>query len=74
LDDPAQWNRAAIDAAIASNQTRNVSLHRPVTVLLMYWSVDIHSDGRLGFKRDIYGRDSRILTELAKPQPLRLFN
>ncbi|MDP1696296.1 MAG: L,D-transpeptidase family protein [Xanthomonadaceae bacterium] len=74
LDDPAQWNRAAIDAAIASNQTRNVSLHRPVTVLLMYWSVDIHSDGRLGFKRDIYGRDSRILAELAKPQPLRLFN
>lgn len=74
LDDPAQWNRAAIDAVIASNQTRNVSLHRPVTVLLMYWSVDIHSDGRLGFKRDIYGRDSRILAELAKPQPLRLFD
>lgn len=72
LDDPAQWNRAAIDAVIASNHTRNVSLHRPVTVLLMYWSVDIHSDGRLGFKHDIYGRDARILAELAKPAQLHL--
>lgn len=72
LDDPLQWNRAAIDALIAGNQTRNVTLHRPVTVLLMYWSVDIQRDGRLGFKHDIYGRDARLLAELDRPQPLHL--
>lgn len=72
LDDPLQWNRAAIDALIASNQTRNVTLHRPVTVLLMYWSVDIQRDGRLGFKHDIYGRDARILHELSKPASFHL--
>lgn len=74
LDDPVQWSRAAIEALIATGQTRNVTLHRPVTVLLMYWSVDIHSDGRLGFKRDIYGRDARILAELAKPPQLHMLN
>lgn len=72
LDDPVQWDRAAIDAVIATGHTRNVRLHRPVTILLMYWSVDIHSDGRLGFKHDIYGRDARILAELAKPPQLHL--
>lgn len=70
LDDPVQWNRAAIDALIATGKTRNVTLNRPITVLLMYWSVDIHSDGRLGFKHDIYGRDARILAELGKPVQL----
>lgn len=72
LDDPVQWDRTAIDAVIATGQTRNVRLHRPVTILLMYWSVDMHSDGRLGFKHDIYGRDARILAELAKPSSLHL--
>lgn len=72
FNDPVQWNRAAIDAAIASRQTRTVSLPQPVTVLLVYWSVDVHRDGRLSFKPDIYRRDARLQALLDQPQPLHL--
>jgi murein L,D-transpeptidase YcbB/YkuD len=72
FNDPVQWNRAAIDAAIASRQTRTVSLAQPVTVLLVYWSVDVHRDGRLSFKPDIYRRDARLQALLDQPQPLHL--
>lgn len=72
FNDPLQWNRAAIDAAIASRQTRTVNLPQPVTVLLVYWSVDVHHDGRLSFKPDIYRRDARLQALLDQPQPLHL--
>lgn len=74
FNDPVQWNRAAIDAAIASRRTHTVRLPQPVTVLLVYWSVDAHRDGRLSFKPDIYRRDARLLMLLDQPQPLRLGN
>lgn len=70
--DPAQWDRAGIDRAIAAGQTRNVKLPRPVTLLLAYWSVDAHAGGRVAFKRDIYGRDAAIARELALPQRLHV--
>jgi len=72
FNDRVQWNRAAIDAAIAGGQTRTVRLAQPVTVLLVYWSVDVHRDGRLSFKPDIYHRDTHLQALLDRPQPLRL--
>lgn len=74
FNDPVQWNRAAIDAAIANHQTRTVRLAQPMTVLLVYWSVDVHRGGWLSFKPDIYRRDARLLTLLDQPQTLHLDN
>ena len=70
LDDPQQWNRAALDRAIDTNQTRTVSLRWPVPLLLAYWTVHLHDDGTLGFRPDIYRRDAALLAALDRRQPM----
>ena len=64
LDDPNTWNRRAITQAIDSELTRKVTLPRPVTVLLLYWTVAPDDSGDVIFKQDIYGRDAGILAGL----------
>jgi len=66
LDDPIDWSREKIEAAIATGRTQRVHLPRAVTVLLAYWSVDVHPDGRVSFRRDIYGRDAAVMAELER--------
>ncbi|MEO7071552.1 MAG: L,D-transpeptidase family protein [Rhodanobacter sp.] len=68
LDDPVRWNRAAIDRAIDSGKTQNVMLDKPVPVLLAYWTVDLHHDGRVGFRSDIYQRDPPVRAALDRPR------
>jgi len=70
LDDPQQWNRAALDRAIDTNQTRTVSLRRPVPLLLAYWTVHLDDDGTLGFRPDIYRRDAAVLAALNRHRPM----
>jgi murein L,D-transpeptidase YcbB/YkuD len=64
LDDPVRWNRAAIDNAIDTGKTQNVTLAKPVTLLLAYWTVDLRDGGRIGFRPDIYRRDAPLLVAL----------
>jgi murein L,D-transpeptidase YcbB/YkuD len=59
LDDP-QWDRDALQRAVASDRTQTVRLAKPVKILLIYWTVDETDDGRIVFKRDIYDRDARL--------------
>jgi murein L,D-transpeptidase YcbB/YkuD len=67
LADPARWNRAALDAAVATRVTRTVRLARPVPVLILYWTVDRDDDGSIMFKPDPYRRDVRELAALDRP-------
>jgi murein L,D-transpeptidase YcbB/YkuD len=67
LDDPAKWNRAAIDATVASRQTRRVSLPAPMPIYLVYWTVQVTDDGEVQFKLDPYSRDGLILKVLDQP-------
>ncbi len=67
LADPARWNRAALDAAVATRVTRTVRLARPVPVLILYWTVDQDDDGSIVFKPDPYQRDARELAALDRP-------
>lgn len=69
LDDPVQWNRAAIDAAIATGETRTVYLAKPVPLLLAYWTVHVLPDGRVAYKPDVYARDAELLHALDTPLP-----
>ncbi len=64
FNDAEKWNRAAIDQFIASGQTKNVNLPKPVPLLLAYWTVDLFLDGETGFKPDIYKRDEPLLKAL----------
>jgi len=74
LFDPASgWDRTAIEAAIATGKTRNVTLPKPIPVLLMYWTVDLPDTAepakasgleRVAFKPDVYGRDPELIRAL----------
>jgi len=67
LADPVRWNRAALDADVATRITRTVRLPKPVPVLILYWTVDRDDDGSVVFKPDPYDRDARELAALNRP-------
>jgi len=67
LDDPGNWDLAAIDATIEGRQTRRASLRQPVPIYLAYWTVEVQDDGEVQFKRDPYDRDTRLLEVLDMP-------
>jgi murein L,D-transpeptidase YcbB/YkuD len=67
LNDPQHWDAAAIQAAIATRQTRRVSLREPMPVYLVYWTVTAQADGEVQFKLDPYDRDGFILDVLEQP-------
>ena len=64
LADPVNWNAAAIDAAIATGETKTVNLKKRVPVLLIYWTVDQDASGRTVFKPDAYRQDPVLLKAL----------
>ena len=64
LNDPVRWNRAALDAAVATKKTQTVNLAQPVPVLLLYWTAQPRPDGQVVFRNDVYGRDPATLAAL----------
>jgi murein L,D-transpeptidase YcbB/YkuD len=64
LEGQKGWDRAAIDAALATGKTRTVTLERPVPVLLTYFTAWVDRDGELQLRRDVYGRDPKVLRAL----------
>ena len=61
-----RWNRDRILEVVDSGKTTSVTLPTPVTVILLYWTVNADTDGNVVFKRDIYNRDGLILTGLKR--------
>jgi L,D-transpeptidase YcbB len=59
LDDPQQWNAASIASAIEQGELRNITLKRNVPVLLAYWTAWVDPQGRMNFRRDLYGQDAK---------------
>jgi murein L,D-transpeptidase YcbB/YkuD len=66
FDDQVKWNRDAMQSVINERKTRNVTLAKPVRILLAYWTVDVGDDGHVSFKPDVYNRDARVLAALNK--------
>ena len=66
LNDPA-WTRERLLEVVESKKTTKISLQKPVTVLLLYWTVDTSADGNVVFKPDIYNRDPAIIKALNSP-------
>ena len=67
LNDPVKWSRANIDAAVASGTLQNVTLAKPVPVLLAYWTAWVDAGGALHFRPDVYGRDAKWSKALDAP-------
>lgn len=65
LNDDGEWNQKAIDRVLGLGKTRNVFLHEPIPVLLLYWTAWVGADGHVNFRHDLYGRDQVLQQELA---------
>ncbi|HWV57996.1 MAG TPA: L,D-transpeptidase family protein, partial [Longimicrobiales bacterium] len=64
LDEPVRWSREAIEAAIATGQTRTIPLATPFPVLILYWTASADLHGEVHYYRDAYQRDASLLAAL----------
>jgi murein L,D-transpeptidase YcbB/YkuD len=55
-----QWDRAAIDAAIATGENQQTQLAAPVPVYIAYFTAAATNDGNIVSYEDIYGRDAPV--------------
>jgi murein L,D-transpeptidase YcbB/YkuD len=62
-----QWDKDRIMETVNTGKTTTVSLDSPVTVILLYWTVDTNAAGDVIFKDDIYDRDAAVLAALKRP-------
>jgi len=61
-----QWNRAAIDAAIATGQRQDVRLPKKVPVAWIYLTAWMTKDQTVQFRNDIYDQDEQLLEATAE--------
>ena len=67
LASPATWNTGTIRSTIDAGRTQNVTLPAKVPVLLAYWTAWVDPQGRVNFRRDVYGQDAQWATGLGQP-------
>jgi murein L,D-transpeptidase YcbB/YkuD len=61
------WDRARLDALVASGERRRIDLEAPMPVAILYWTVDPAPEGGVVFYNDIYERDAPLLAALDAP-------
>jgi murein L,D-transpeptidase YcbB/YkuD len=60
LQDVPGWNRAAIDAGIASGQTKVINLPHKIPVAWVYLTGWVTRDGTVEFRDDVYKHDEAL--------------
>ena len=58
---------ASIEELRQSRRMKSVFLKEPIDVLLLYWTAEVGSDGRIHFYEDVYERDRAVLEALNSP-------
>jgi murein L,D-transpeptidase YcbB/YkuD len=61
-----KWNRAAIDAAIATGQREDIALPKKVPVAWVYLTAWMTRDQTIQFRNDIYDQDTQLLEATAE--------
>ncbi|MFN3912191.1 murein L,D-transpeptidase [Hyphomonas sp.] len=64
LEDTPGWDRARIDAALASGAETRATLAAPVPVHIVYLTAFPAADGHIVYAPDVYGRDAPLLEAL----------
>jgi L,D-transpeptidase YcbB len=59
-DNPQGWDRAAIDAGIATGQTKIINLPHKIPVAWVYLTGWVTRDGTVEFREDVYKHDERL--------------
>jgi len=70
LQGQGDWNRAKIDAAIATDQRQDIRLTRKVPVAWVYLTGWVTRDGNVHFRDDIYNHDSAPSRALMASLPM----
>lgn len=65
LSGDPDWDLAAINAAIATGETRRIRLGEPMPVVLTYQTAFAEADGSIHFRPDVYGRDTKLTLALS---------
>lgn len=63
------WDRARIDAALASGKTIKADLATPVPIYVVYFTARAAVDGSIVRYADVYGRDSVVEAALTDHEP-----
>jgi murein L,D-transpeptidase YcbB/YkuD len=58
------WDRERIDELIATGKTETVVLEKPLPVMLLYWTTEIDTAGRVSFFPDVYSRDPPLIAAI----------
>lgn len=66
LEASGEWDRAAIDRAVAAGRTVTASFDRPVPVHIAYFTAAAADNGNIVTYADIYGHDARVKQALAR--------
>lgn len=61
LRNQANWDDKSIQEAMDSGKERYVNLNDKVSVFIVYFTSFVDSEGKINFRKDIYGRDERLL-------------
>ena len=59
LANPSKWNAETVQKTIEAGQLQSVTLSDKVPVLLAYWTAWVDPQGRVNFRRDVYGQDAQ---------------
>ena len=66
LKDQPQWNRAAIDAAIATGERHDIRVTKKIPVAWIYVDAWMTKDQTVQFRNDIYAQDEQLLEATAE--------
>jgi murein L,D-transpeptidase YcbB/YkuD len=64
-----RWSAEGIRSAVERRQETTVTLRNPIPVHIEYWTTWVEDDGRLDFRRDLYGRDAVVDEALTAHPP-----
>ena len=58
------WNHERLQNVVSLGQRQSVVLNHPIPVHLVYFTAWVDEAGQVNFRKDIYGRDQRLLMAL----------
>lgn len=65
LNDPTHWNAESLQTAASLDATRDVPLDHPVPLRMIYWTVAMRDDGRVGLVPDVYHQNPALREALS---------
>ncbi|NNF07687.1 MAG: L,D-transpeptidase family protein [Candidatus Eisenbacteria bacterium] len=69
LLEDSDWSPERVAKGLEAGKEFRVDLPTAVPVHILYWTAWVDRDGILQFRKDVYGRDGRVLEALAEPSP-----